>query len=182
MLEDRLLIWKLRQNRPEALQRLYEKYKNALLKLAVVLCSDVNTAEDVVQDVFISFAGSARRIRPIGNPKKYLMTCVANRIRNIKRDEKRHKTSDIEASDVLISGSKRPEQWAILSEQLQILSSAMSQIPRNQREVIALYMQGNMNFRQIAKMQDTPASTARVRYNKGMNTLRALLNSEVEKE
>jgi DNA-directed RNA polymerase specialized sigma24 family protein len=46
MVEDKLLIWKFKLGNRDALRRIYEKYKNDLLKLAVALLNDVNTAED----------------------------------------------------------------------------------------------------------------------------------------
>lgn len=179
MVEDRLLIWRFKLGNRDALRRIYEKYKNDLLKLALALTNDVDAAEDVVQDVFVSFAQSAARIRPSGNLKKYLATCVANRIRNRKRDRQRHEASDIDDSDCVISDAKRPEQWAILSEELELLSQAMARIPYEQREVLGLYMQGGMTFRQIAKVQNASINTVQGRYRYGLNKLRSILNSEV---
>ena len=179
MVEDRLLIWKFKLGNRDALQRIYEKYKNDLLKLAVALTNDVNTAEDVVQDVFVAFAKSAEKIRTRGNLKKYLVTCVANRIRNRKRDQQRHETSSINGLDSAISDENRPEQWAILSEELKLLSNAMAQIPYEQREVLTLYMHGDMTFRQIAKIQNVSINTIQGRYRYGLNKLRSILNSEV---
>ncbi|MHC4216561.1 MAG: RNA polymerase sigma factor [Planctomycetota bacterium] len=181
MLEDELLIWKFKSGDIDALRVIYQKYRTALLKLAVVLSNEVNTAEDVVQDVFLNFAQSAARIRPIGNLRSYLMTSVANRLRNLRRSRQRHQGCSIEKSDCLVSDLRRPEQWALLSEELQLLSNAMAQIPDKQREVIALYMQGQMSFRQIAKFQKASASTIRGRYRYGLDKLRSLLNSEVQK-
>jgi RNA polymerase sigma-70 factor (ECF subfamily) len=181
MVEDRLLIWRFKLGNRDALRRIYEKYKNDLLKLAVALANDVNAAEDVVQDVFVSLAQSAARIQTSGNFKKYLATCVANRVRNRKRDRQRHEASGIDDVDCLVSDTKRPEQWAILSEELELLSNVMAQIPYEQREVIALYMQGGMTFRQIAKVQDASINTIQGRYRYGLNKLRSILNSEVQK-
>ena len=181
MVEDRLLIWKFKLGNQDALRRLYEKYKNDLLKLAVALVNDVSTAEDVVQDVFVDFAQSAAKIQPSGNLKKYLVTCVANRIRNLKRDRQRHEASGIDNSDCLISDLERPEQWALLSEELQLLSNAMAQIPYEQREVVTLYMQGDMTFRQIAKVQNASVNTIQGRYRYGLNKLRSILNIKVKK-
>jgi RNA polymerase sigma-70 factor (ECF subfamily) len=181
MVEDRLLIWRFKLGNRDALRRIYEKYKNDLLKLAVALVNDVNAAEDVVQDVFVSFAQSSAKIQTSGNLKKYLATCVSNRIRNRRRDLQRHETSGIEDSDCAISDAKRPEQWAVLSEELELLSDAMAQIPYEQREVIGLYMQGGMTFRQIAKMQNVSINTIQGRYRYGMNKLRSQLNGKIEK-
>ena len=179
MVEDRLLIWKFKLGNRDALRRIYEKYKNDLLKLAVALTNDINAAEDVVQDVFVSFAQSTARIKTSGNLKKYLAACVANRIRNRKRDQQRHETSGIDDSDCVISDAKRPEQWAMLSEEMELLSDAMAQIPYEQREVVGLYMQGGMTFRQIAKVRNASTNTVQGRYRYGMNKLRSILNSDV---
>ena len=128
MMEDRRLLWQLKRGSQDALRRVYEKYKNDLLKLAVSLVTDVNTAEDVVQDVFVSFAQAADRIGVAGDLRKYLVTCVANRIRNRRRDQQRHEAVGLEGADRILCGSRRPEQWAILNEELRLLSEALVQI------------------------------------------------------
>jgi RNA polymerase sigma-70 factor (ECF subfamily) len=89
MLEDRLLIWRLRSGSTEAFRRIYEKYIDDLLTLATNLLSDGSAAEDVVQDVFISFVQSVDKFHLTGSLKSYLATCVANRARDYLR--KRHR-------------------------------------------------------------------------------------------
>ncbi len=180
MMEDRILLWKFKRGSREALCRIYEKYRTDLLKLAVSLVTDVNTAEDVVQDVFVSFAQSAAQIGLAGDLRKYLVTCVANRIRNRRRDEQRHEAIGLDGADALTCGSRRPEQWAILNEELRSLSRAMDQIPYEQREVVSLYMEGDLTFRQIARIQNASINTVQGRYRYGMTKLRSLLNSELE--
>jgi RNA polymerase sigma factor (sigma-70 family) len=181
MVEDKLLIWKFKLGNRDALRKIYEKYKNDLLKLAVALLNDVNTAEDVVEEVFTNFAQSAATVRISGDLKSYLTICVANRIRNIKRDSQRHEASNIDESEGIVCQSRRPEQWAILNEEMELLSQALAQIPYEQREVLTLSMQGNMTFRQIAKIQDVSINTVQGRYRYGLDKLRSLLNVEMKK-
>jgi RNA polymerase sigma-70 factor (ECF subfamily) len=182
MIEDRLLIWRFKRGSRDALRRIYEKYKNDLLKLAVSLVTDVNTAEDAVQDVFVSFAQCGARIRPAGDLRKYLITCLANRIRNRRRDQQRHETIGLDGADGLVSGFRRPEQWAILNEELRSLSRALAQIPYEQREVVSLYTQGDLTFRQIARIQNASINTVQGRYRYGMAKLRSILNGELKNE
>ena len=180
MMEDRLLIWKFKRGSKDALRRIYEKYRRDLLKLAVSLTGDVNAAEDVVQDVFVSFAQAGSRIQSAGDLRKYLVTCVANRTRNRRRDNQRHGASDLEEAAWVPCGRQGPEQWAILNEELQSLSRAMAQIPYGQREVIGLYMAGDLTFREIAEIQNASINTVQGRYRYGMTKLRSLLNGELE--
>jgi RNA polymerase sigma-70 factor, ECF subfamily len=180
MMEDRILLWKFKCGSQDALRCIYEKYRTDLLKLAVSLVADVNTAEDIVEDVFVVFARAGAKIGLAGDLRKYLVTCVANRIRNRRRDQQRHEAIGLDSADGLACGSRRPEQWAILNEQLRLLSQAMAQIPYEQREVVNLYTQGDLTFRQIARIQNVSINTVQGRYRYGLTKLRSLLNGGLE--
>lgn len=181
MVEDKLLIFRFKQGRREALRQIYDKYKVELLKLSVVLTGDVNTAEDIVHDVFVKFAQSARRIKLIGSLKNYLVTSVINRVRSRLRDSNRHCETNLEGADSITSSEQEPYQWAILSERLKLLSKALQQLPYEQREVICFRMEMDMTFSRIARLQRTSVNTVKGRYRYGINRLRSLLNSEVDK-
>ena len=87
MLEDKWLIWKLKHGSCNALQLIYEKYKNDLLALAIALSNDKKSAEDIVHDVFVAFAQLASKLQLKDSLKGYLLTSVANRVRNSGREK-----------------------------------------------------------------------------------------------
>jgi RNA polymerase sigma-70 factor (ECF subfamily) len=179
-MEDKLLILRFKQGRDQALRRIYDKYKVELLRLAVVLAGDANTAEDIVHDVFVSFARSADRIKLTGSLKNYLITSVINRVRNYVRDNKRHCEIDLDEAERLASRQRGPLQWAVLDEQLTLLSKALQELPYEQREVICLRMETDMTFGRIAARQSESVNTVKGRYRYGITRLRSLLNGEVE--
>ena len=180
MIEDKLLVWKFKNGSNEALCRIYEKYKDNLLRLASGLLNDRTVAEDIVHDCFVSFAQSADRLNLRGNLKSYLSTCVVNRVRSRHRSRGRHKTTSLNRAEAAISDIKRPEQWIIYSEQLRQLNNALAQLPYEQREAISLHLQGGMKFREIAKSQDVSTSTIQSRYRYGLDRLRSLLDNEAK--
>jgi len=179
-MEDKLLIWKFKRGSREALRRIYDKHHGHLLKLAVMLTGNVDTAEDIVQEVFFNFARSAGRLGLVGSLKSYLITSTLNCVRNLRRDSKHRKLHNLEGAEHIPSVARRPDQWAVLSERLERLSSAMASLPYEQREVISLRFEENMTFRQIAGLQKTSISTINGRYRYGIEKLRSLLNSEVK--
>ena len=85
MLEDERLKWQFRRGSKEALARIYEKYLDLMLTLAMGLLNDKSAAQDVVHDVFVSFAKSACNFRLRGSLSGYLATSVVNRVRDHKR-------------------------------------------------------------------------------------------------
>ncbi|MHC4518199.1 MAG: RNA polymerase sigma factor [Planctomycetota bacterium] len=180
MVEDRLLVLGFKRGRREALRRIYAKYRAEMLKLAVVLAGDANTAEDIVHDVFVNFARSADRIKVTGSLKNYLVTSVINRVRNYRRDTGRHGETALAETALPSSSGRGPEQWAILSEQLTLLAEALGRLPYEQREAVCLHMQAGLTLRQVATVQKASVNTVKGRYRYGMEKLRSLLNSEVE--
>jgi RNA polymerase sigma-70 factor (ECF subfamily) len=163
------------------LRQIYDKYKVELLKLTVVLIGNRNMAEDIVHDVFVKFAESADRIKLTGNLKNYLVTSVINRVRNHLRDSNRHRETVLDGAELLASSERGPRQWAVLGEQLTLLSKALRELPYEQREVICFRMEMDMTFRRIAVLQNASVNTVKGRYRYGITKLRSLLNGEVEK-
>ncbi len=179
MLEDRILVWKFKSGSRDAFQRIYEKYESNLLTVAANLLGQSNAAEDVVQDVFISFVQSADRFRLKGSLKGYLATCVANRARDYIRKKQRQKTVTVDQASQIASNSDEPVQLVVNNEQLQHLGQALTQLPYEQREVIVLHLHGSLKFRQIAELQNVSIKTAQSRYRYGLDKLRSILNCEV---
>jgi RNA polymerase sigma factor (sigma-70 family) len=178
MLEERYLIWRFKHGSAEAFERIYEKHKNDLLKLAVVLLGDVSAAEDMVHDVFVHVARTRTSLRVAGNLKALLATAVVNRARNCRRDAYRYRHSLVQQSDGAPITSFAPEQWAIVSEQLQLLSAAMAQLPYEQREAVVLHVGSQMSFPEIARIQNASVNTVQGRCRYGLQKLRSLLKSE----
>lgn len=179
-MKDSFLIWRFKHGSRDALCRIYERYEDYMLTIAVSLLNDINAAEDVVHDVFVSFAQSADKIRLNGNLKGYLTTCVANLARDRTRARHRQPVGLDDAEPVSLE-SIEPLQSLLEDEQLQRLSFAMAQLPYQQREVIALHIQGKMSFKTIAQSQNVSINTIQSRYRYGLEKLRSLLDSEMEK-
>ncbi|MHC4095792.1 MAG: RNA polymerase sigma factor [Planctomycetota bacterium] len=180
MIEDKLLMWKFKRGSRDALQRIYEKYVGYLVTLATALLNDLNTAEDIVHDFFVSFAQSSEKLRLDGSLRGYLATCVANRARDKMRTRRRQPLALDEANSIC-SNARGAELSAVCSEELQQLSCAIAQLPYEQREIIILHLQGGMMFSHIARSQGISVNTIRSRYRYGLDKLRSLLNSEVTK-
>lgn len=178
MVEDKLLIWRLKHGSNDALGRIYKKYKDYLLRLAFGLLNDRAAAEDIVHDCFVSIAQSPEKLRLSGNFKSYLATCVVNRVRNVNKTGQRREVVGHDGAEPETSNLTGPEQWIIESERLRLLYNAIAQLPNQQREVIILHTQGEIKFKAIAELQGVSINTVQSRYRYGLDKLRSILNSE----
>jgi RNA polymerase sigma-70 factor (ECF subfamily) len=180
MLEDKLLIWKFKCGSNEALSRIYRKYGDYLLALAAALLQDINTAEDVVHDVFCKFIESREKFKLAGSLKSFLATCVVNLARDRLRARKLHNCELDEAAATALD-TNEPQHHTIFGEQARDLNHAIAQLALEQREVIMLHLRGGMKFREIAGLQGISINTAKSRYRYGMEKLRKILSDKEKK-
>ena len=181
MLKDRVLIWKYNRGKADVLCRIYVKYKDDLMTLACALLYDKSSAEDVVHDVFMAFIKSCGKLRLTESLKGYLTTCVVNNVRNKNKAGQRYHSNSLEHVAAIASDSNRPDFVAIFDEQSQRLAWALSQLPYQQREVLLLHLYSGLKFRAIGKLESQSINTIQGKYRYGLDKLRSLLNSEVEK-
>jgi len=179
---DRLLVMRRKRGSRDVLRRIYEKYRDSLLILAIALSHDVNVAEDAVHDAFVAFAETFENFELTGSLKNYLSTCVANRVRDLMRKKQsqaralgpaQHCSAPLDLSE--------PSSTIICNEELRLLSSALAKLPDEQREVIVLHIQGQMRFKVIAKSLGISVNTVKGRYRYGISKLRSILDSEIKR-
>ena len=180
MIEDKILVWKFNSGSKDAFRRIYEKYKDDLFGLAVTLLRDKSIAEDIVHDVFVSFAETLGAFNLSGTLKGYLSTCLANcaRDRNRQKDGQNVTMDSIEAMDTVSDG---PSEHVIDCEQSHCLMDLLALLPYEQREVIVLHLHQEMRFREIAEALGLSINTTQSRYRYGLEKLRSILNNTVEK-
>jgi RNA polymerase sigma-70 factor (ECF subfamily) len=177
---DRLLVTGCKKGSRDALRRIYEKYRDDLLILAIALSHDVTLAEDAVHDVFVGFAHNVARFELTGSLKAYLARCVANRVRDLMRaNRSRTRALGTVRSRPDEKDTNEPSRLVACNEELQLLSSALAELPYEQREVIALHIHGQMRFRVIAQSLGISVNTVKGRYRYGIRRLRSILNSEI---
>ena len=180
MLEDKLLLWKFKRGSADALRRIYDKYKNDLLALAIALSRDRSTAEDILHDVFVSFVQHSEKLQLRTSLKSYLSSCIANRIRNLSRTKSR-RTIQQNYAETVGSDFDGPERLVMSAERSERIEKAIAELPYQQQEVIIMHLQSGMRFKTIAESQGVSINTIQSRYRYGLDKLRSLLNSEVDK-
>ena len=180
MLEDKLLKWKFKRGSRDALSRIYEKYFDSMLTLAMGLVRDPEEAQDVVHDVFVSFARSAGNFRLRGSLGGYLAASVLNRARdNLRR--KRRRTGPSEVRQELRRTPPQPPETLIHTEEAERINEALATLPDEHREAVVLRLKAGMKFRDIAQLQGCPVSTVQRRYHHGLDRLRRMLNDQEER-
>jgi RNA polymerase sigma-70 factor (ECF subfamily) len=177
---DRVLLSRAARGCKDSLRQIYEAHKDHLLTLARSLTGSRNLAEDVVHDVFVAFARSLPRLRVKTSLQGYLSVSVCNRVRDLARTEIRQRRDEA-AVGRAAEDTTAPDACAAETELTGRLRAALEQVPLDQRQVLLLRTQAGLSFKEIARHQGIPVNTAQGRYRYGIDKLRSLLNSELER-
>jgi RNA polymerase sigma-70 factor (ECF subfamily) len=182
MLEDHWLKIQMHKGSSKALSRVYDKYGDYLLTLAVSLVHNLAIGEDLLHELFLTLAQNPQRYKVRGNLKAYLATAIANRAREYARNNrKRSELQWLPQADTIASDDRPPYERAACNEQTALLADALELLPYEQREVVLLRIQAQMKFRDIARVQGAGNDTVRARYRYGITKLRTIMNGEAKK-
>ncbi|MFF3671325.1 RNA polymerase sigma factor [Microtetraspora malaysiensis] len=139
---------------PDAeLVALYRDHRLGLVRLAVLLVGDQETAEDVVQDVFARLHGMGR---PGTTTISYVRTCVLNGSRSVLR----RRAVTLRRTE-RVSETESAETTAMIGESRREVLLALARLPRRQREALILRYYLDLHDAEIAEVMRIRPSTAR---------------------
>jgi RNA polymerase sigma-70 factor (sigma-E family) len=126
----------------DLIQDLYQTYATTFVRAAKLLLRDQQSAEDVVQDAFLSLYRALPRLSDHDKVLPYLRTAVMNRARSALRTRRRaavrqlHQEAQREAQDE--SSESSAEAAAMAGEDRRAIMTAVGTLPRRAREVLIL--------------------------------------------
>ena len=158
----------------EAVTELYATHYRSLVRLAVLLVRDVETAEEVVQDCFVAMHGRWRSLRDPHQGLAYLRQSVVNRSRSVIRRR------GVQARYAATQPAGLPDvpgadEGATASEARQQVLEALQQLTRRQREVLALRYYLDLDEASIAAALGISRGAVKSHASRGAAVLSSLL-------
>ncbi len=166
--DDDTLREGLAAGREDAFVAVYDRFASRLLATAWGMLGSRADAEDAVQDVFLSLVRSRSSLGRVEDLRAYLFASLRHAAirRRRRRDDPPPAREAVEASS---PGSP------IAAERAARLERALASLPPEQREVVALKVDGGLTFAEIAAVLRTSPNTVAGRYRYAMEKMRARL-------
>lgn len=163
-------------NRPELdLASVYRDHRLGLLRMAVLLVDDRASAEDVVQDAFVSFQRSCHRLRDPEAALGYLRVCVTNAARSVVR-RRQLARKHLHRSAVVTDEPPADTELMLAAEHQEVLK-ALRRLPDRQREVLILRYWSDLSEAQIAEALGISKGAVKSNASRGMRRLAVVLGS-----
>jgi RNA polymerase sigma-70 factor, ECF subfamily len=145
-----------------------------LRAFAISLCSNVDKADDLVQETLLRALSHIDQFEPGTNMSAWLFTIL----RNLFRSDYRKRRREVEDDDGSYAESlkSQPEQTGRL--ELHELPAALAQLPPDQREAVILVGASGLSYEEAADICRCPIGTIKSRVNRARGRLAQLLSIE----
>jgi RNA polymerase sigma-70 factor (ECF subfamily) len=161
-----------------ALNEIYDQFASFVYGLALRVIGDARAAEDVSQDVFVTFWERPDAFDPDrGSLRTWLGTLAHRRaVDHVRREEARRRRA--------IKDAARPEttpdveEMAIAFVTAERVRSALDTLPDDQRRAMQLAYFGGKTYRQVADVLGIPEGTAKSRLRLGLRRIAGVLETE----
>ena len=150
---------------------LYARHYRGLVRAAWMLVRDVPTAEEVVQDAFVSMNDAWLRLRDAEKALAYVRRIVVNRSRSVLR----HQVVVAKYLEDAPPDVPSAEHGALISLQRDAVVAALQGLAARQREAIVLRYYADFSEAEVAEAMGISRGAVKSHMARGMAALRAAL-------
>jgi RNA polymerase sigma factor (sigma-70 family) len=166
--------------------QIFKDYQRRLLNFIRGRVNQIEDAEDILQDVFYQFNRVNNLINPIENISAWLFSAARNRIidhHKKKKDESIPTLYDEdddeyifeEIADIIYGKETTPETEMLRSLVFEEIQTALSDLPKEQREVFEMTELLGFSVKETAEKTNTPVNTVLSRKHYAVKYLRKRL-------
>jgi RNA polymerase sigma-70 factor, ECF subfamily len=180
-LADEELMQLVRDGDVSAFEVVFDRHSSAAFSLAYRMCGRRATAEDIVQDAFLSLWRSGSGYDPRrGSVRSWVLSVVHNRAVDAMRRLGAKAGLDVPDEGIAerLHAAESTDAEVERRDDARQVRTALDELPPDQRQVIELAYFGGFTHNQIAEMLDLPPGTVKGRMRLGLTKLRFFLGEE----
>ena len=168
--DDAQLIQRWQQGDAAAFEALVRRWQQRVARFLFRLVGRQELVNDLCQEVFLRLYLAGPRYRPSAAFSTWLYSIALNVTRDAARRRRREPVSlpDREVEDRAPPAEATCQQEEIAT----IVAGAVAGLPEPLRTVLVLHHYEGMNFQEIARLTETPASTLKSRFAAALRRLR----------
>jgi RNA polymerase sigma-70 factor (sigma-E family) len=158
-----------------AVIELYSVHYRSLVRLAAMLVRDTQTAEEVVQDAFVSMHDGWGRLKDTEKALAYMRQAVVNKSRSVLR----HRIVVDKNLQNAPPDMPSAEHGAFVLLERDAVVAALRKLPERQREAIVLRYYAELSEAEIAATMKISRGAVKSHTARGMAALKAALEQEL---
>ncbi len=164
-----------------ALGVVYDRYGEAVYRLALRILGDATEAEDLTQEIFLAFWRNSKYDPNRGSMIVFLLTMTRSRAINRLRQKRSQQQLLQRCQRSIPTDSENTLMDKVsVTEISHIVSEALQELPENQRQVLKMAYYQGLSQSEITYELNIPLGTVKTRTRQGLLKLRKLLKDLVD--
>ncbi len=164
----------------DALGRLVTVVRPAVFRYCRARLWDLETAEDVTQDVLIAiFRGLPRQDPPVRDLEAFSITVASRHVATAHRKRASRPQQEHDEIPDVVDPAPGPEHVISLNDDVRALHVLLEQLTPVQREVVLLRIVNGLSAEDTGSVLGMTAGNVRVMQHRALTRLRALVQQEV---
>lgn len=148
-----------------------ERYESMVYGIAVTHTACRGDADDVYQEVFLTYHRRRPEFNDEEHRKAWLITTTLHCARRVRQSSWRTKVVPLSREHV-DTGTAHPDDFTLATDEQNVLFRALRSLPESQRSVLYLFYFEDLPVAQIADLLDVEPGTVRVRLSRGRTQMR----------
>jgi RNA polymerase sigma-70 factor (ECF subfamily) len=171
------LVEAARRGDPRAFEALVKRYRHRIFALALHMTGSPSDADDITQDAFVRAFRSMDRFEGRSEFFTWLYRIALNRALNVRRDQARRRTTDLEDPRVVVAiavdSGGDPARALELRETYVTLVKAFDKLSPLLKTTVALTMMQGLSYPEAAVVLETTEGTVAWRIHEARKQMRA---------
>ncbi len=179
---EKELIESIKKGNPKSFELIFKTWYKRLCIYAFDYTHQLETAEDIVKDFFVSFWNNRENLEITTSLSGYLFRSVRNACINyLVRNKTKNKTISIEEVNWIELKINEPYSNDIFFENMVAkemeskISSAIEKLPESCREIFKLSRFEEMSHKKIAELLNISENTVKVQIYRALKSLRKVI-------
>ena len=152
----------------EALEALFERYRDPVWRFFKRRVADASRAEDLAQETFVALIQGTRRYEPRGSFRAYLFGIAYNVLFAEQRNVARRTADPLDGSEVSPSSDLEAGLW---------VRQALGSLENADREILMLREYEQLSYQEIAELREMTLNTVKSRLFRARMALKAALEA-----
>jgi len=169
------IIEKIRGGDEYAYRDLFKEYYQPLLKYARRYVPDEQSAEDIVEDVFLNIWNKRTQLNITVSVKAYLFQMVRNHSLNYLK-AKKLKPADEFLLDITLQSSVSTDDELNVNELTEHIKKAIAELPNRSRSVFTMHRYDDLKYSEIAEALKISEGTVETHMVRALKFLRKRLS------
>jgi RNA polymerase sigma-70 factor (ECF subfamily) len=169
MVADLDLVKAAQAGSREAFAKLVGRHQRAMMRVALRLTRDLESAEDVVQDSFIKAYQKLETFEGRSSFKSWMFQITMNTAKNKIRGARREQVG---VDHLDMTTDSKAEAHLLFQDLQGFIRIAVEELPERQKTALSLRIFEDLSFKEIADIMECPYDTAKANYRHALMKLK----------